>query len=194
MLSSVTRIPRRTTTPSPRTPLPLLFVRRRCLSEDSHRRQQAAFDFYRQKKESTLSYKLFGHRKRSSTNYATQHERNIQIAWYGAAIVVGALGATYAAVPLYKVFCQTTGFGGTTQRVRIGDSADNEGPVERFLRQTFDKLPTTTARVHTWTDEEAAARLASLKPVKNADLLTIRFDTTVGDVLPWSKCKEYADS
>ncbi|EEC44114.1 predicted protein, partial [Phaeodactylum tricornutum CCAP 1055/1] len=83
-------------------------------------------------------------------------ERNVQVAWYGVAIVVGALGATYAAVPLYKVFCQTTGFGGTTQRV------------------------------HTWTDQDAAARLASLKPVANADLLTVRFDTTVGDVLPWS--------
>jgi hypothetical protein len=43
-----------------------------------------------------------------------------QVAWYVVAVGVGALGATYAAVPLYKVFCQTTGFAGTTQRVRIG--------------------------------------------------------------------------
>ncbi len=32
------------------------------------------------------------------------------------AIVVGMLMLTYASVPLYKIFCQVTGFGGTTQR------------------------------------------------------------------------------
>lgn len=29
--------------------------------------------------------------------------------------VAGMVGASYAAVPLYKIFCQVTGFGGTTQ-------------------------------------------------------------------------------
>ena len=37
----------------------------------------------------------------------------------------------------------------------------------------------------TWTDEEAAARLAELKPVKDGRLITVRFDSTVGDVMPW---------
>jgi cytochrome c oxidase assembly protein subunit 11 len=168
--------------------LPPVLRRFRSFSDDQRRRQQAAYDFYRQKRESTLSFKLFGGRSNSPNNITlSRDQRNIQIAWYAAAVVVGALGATYAAVPLYKVFCQTTGFGGTTQRVRIGETAaSEEGPVELFLRKTFEKLPASTARVHTWTDDEAAARLASLKPVKNADLLTIRFDTTVGDVLPWS--------
>ena len=31
------------------------------------------------------------------------------------ALAIGAVGASYAAVPLYKVFCQTTGFGFTTR-------------------------------------------------------------------------------
>ena len=38
----------------------------------------------------------------------------------------------------------------------------------------------------TWTDEEAAAKLASLRPVKDGRLMTVRFDSTVGDILPWS--------
>jgi cytochrome c oxidase assembly protein subunit 11 len=42
------------------------------------------------------------------------------------------------------------------------------------------------ARVHTWTDEEAAVKLASLKPVQGAELMKVRLDTTVGDVLPWT--------
>ncbi|MDH3580014.1 MAG: cytochrome c oxidase assembly protein [Hyphomicrobiales bacterium] len=33
-----------------------------------------------------------------------------------AGIVAGMLGLSYAAVPLYRIFCQVTGFGGTTQR------------------------------------------------------------------------------
>ena len=32
-------------------------------------------------------------------------------------IAIGMLGLAYAAVPLYKIFCQVTGFDGTTQRV-----------------------------------------------------------------------------
>ena len=51
-------------------------------------------------------------RQRSSVD-----ELNIKIASYAAAVVIGALGATYASVPLYKIFCQATGFGGTTVRV-----------------------------------------------------------------------------
>ena len=34
-----------------------------------------------------------------------------------SAVAVGVFGISYAAVPLYKVFCSMTGFGGTTQRV-----------------------------------------------------------------------------
>jgi cytochrome c oxidase assembly protein subunit 11 len=33
-----------------------------------------------------------------------------------AGIVLGMVGLSFAAVPLYKVFCRATGFGGTTQR------------------------------------------------------------------------------
>ena len=33
-----------------------------------------------------------------------------------AAVVVGMAGLSFASVPLYRLFCQATGFGGTTQR------------------------------------------------------------------------------
>jgi cytochrome c oxidase assembly protein subunit 11 len=38
----------------------------------------------------------------------------------------------------------------------------------------------------TWTDEEAAEKVASLRPRKDGRLITVRFDSTVGDVLPWT--------
>lgn len=124
-------------------------------------------------------------------------ERNIQLAWYGAAVVLGVVGATYASVPLYKIFCQATGFGGTTQRVNLQDWAAQQEErettgigrvVQNLYHQAAKAIPQSSSgtRVHTWTDEEAAAKLASLRPVENGRLLTIRFDATVGDVLPWS--------
>ncbi|MCW0181096.1 MAG: cytochrome c oxidase assembly protein [Zavarzinia sp.] len=40
-----------------------------------------------------------------------------------AATVAGMLGLTYASVPLYKLFCAATGYGGTTQRAEDGAAA-----------------------------------------------------------------------
>ena len=40
---------------------------------------------------------------------------------YLLALTVGMVGATYASVPLYRIFCQATGFGGTTRRKTIED-------------------------------------------------------------------------
>ena len=136
------------------------------------------------------------------------NERNARLAWYAAATVIGALGATYAAVPLYKVFCQTTGFGGTTQRVNLTDWAEKREAREtsgesRVSQALWDKLismsdvpremlPTSVGTTShgrggkTWTDEEAAEKLASLRPRKDGRLITVRFDSTVGDVLPWT--------
>jgi cytochrome c oxidase assembly protein subunit 11 len=42
--------------------------------------------------------------------------RNKLTAYLATAMVAGMLGASYAAVPLYKLFCAVTGFDGTTQR------------------------------------------------------------------------------
>ncbi|MEM8826413.1 MAG: cytochrome c oxidase assembly protein [Pseudomonadota bacterium] len=36
-----------------------------------------------------------------------------------AGVAAGMLGLAYASVPLYQIFCQVTGFGGTTQRADV---------------------------------------------------------------------------
>src|SRR5260221_14219799 len=41
--------------------------------------------------------------------------RDMLVAACCGAVVVGMVGAAYAAVPVYNWFCQTTGFGGTKQ-------------------------------------------------------------------------------
>jgi cytochrome c oxidase assembly protein subunit 11 len=45
--------------------------------------------------------------------------RNKFVAFAAVGIVAGMVGMSYAAVPLYKLFCAVTGFGGTTQRADV---------------------------------------------------------------------------
>lgn len=55
----------------------------------------------------------------------TADRRNKRVLTIIMGVVVGMVGLAYASVPLYKLFCQVTGFGGTTQ---IATSA-HTGPV-----------------------------------------------------------------
>jgi cytochrome c oxidase assembly protein subunit 11 len=41
--------------------------------------------------------------------------RNRRVAVLCSVLVAGMVGMAYAAVPLYRIFCQVTGYGGTTQ-------------------------------------------------------------------------------
>ena len=50
----------------------------------------------------------------------TRKNRTAILAFGGA---LAMLGLGYAAVPLYELFCQVTGFGGTTQRASESDAA-----------------------------------------------------------------------
>ncbi len=45
----------------------------------------------------------------------SQSARNKRVAVLCSALVVSMVGLSYAAVPLYRIFCQVTGYGGTTQ-------------------------------------------------------------------------------
>lgn len=71
-----------------------------------------------------------------------------------AAVALGMTGVSFAAVPLYRIFCQVTGFGGTPVR-----AADAPGAVAGEIGVRFDanidpRLPwkfepeQTTVRVH----------------------------------------------
>jgi cytochrome c oxidase assembly protein subunit 11 len=46
---------------------------------------------------------------------AGQQQRIARTALVSAGIALGMAGLAYASVPLYRIFCQVTGFGGTTQ-------------------------------------------------------------------------------
>ncbi len=48
---------------------------------------------------------------------------NLNIALNAAALAIAMLGLAYASVPLYRLFCQVTGFGGTTQTALVAPGA-----------------------------------------------------------------------
>jgi len=50
-------------------------------------------------------------------------------------VAVAMLGLAYASVPLYRLFCQVTGFGGTTMRV---DENAAPNAVDKVIKVRFD--------------------------------------------------------
>ena len=68
-----------------------------------------------------------------SARRADQRDRNKNSMLYLLSTVIGVVGLSYAAVPMYKLFCQATGFGGETQR----------SSVEKFQKMT----PSTSGRL-----------------------------------------------
>ncbi len=54
---------------------------------------------------------------------STADRANARTGVMAAAIAVAMVGVGFAAVPLYRVFCQVTGFGGTTMRVSEAQAA-----------------------------------------------------------------------
>ncbi len=59
---------------------------------------------------------------------------NRRVALVCATVAVGMVGLAYASVPLYRLFCQMTGFAGTTQRVT---KASTE-VLDRIITVRFD--------------------------------------------------------
>ena len=65
---------------------------------------------------------------------ALARRRGKRIAIGCFAFSMGMLGAAYASVPLYELFCQVTGYGGTTQRAEAGPAAVSD----RSINVRFD--------------------------------------------------------
>ncbi len=56
-----------------------------------------------------------------------------------AAAALAMVGVAYAAVPLYQIFCQVTGFGGTTMRSAAAPAADRVRALNgRTIKVRFD--------------------------------------------------------
>jgi len=71
-----------------------------------------------------------------------RNRSNTRLAMACAALVVAMVGLAYASVPLYELFCQVTGYGGTTnQKAADLTKVSNKRIVVRFDANTNRKLP-----------------------------------------------------
>jgi cytochrome c oxidase assembly protein subunit 11 len=65
---------------------------------------------------------------------APDRAKNIRVAALAGTAAAAMLGLAYASVPLYRLFCQVTGFGGTTQIA----AAAPQNTSERMIAVRFD--------------------------------------------------------
>ncbi len=69
--------------------------------------------------------------RRSSSKWRTANKRTLT---YAIAVAVAVGGLSYAAVPLYRLFCQATGYGGTTIKMQPSEKVEQMEPIrEREL-------------------------------------------------------------
>lgn len=67
--------------------------------------------------------------------------RNRRVALLASGVAVAMLGLAFASVPLYRMFCQVTGFGGTTQRAEAAPQVASASSVSvRFDANTSNHL------------------------------------------------------
>merc|ERR1711916_115416 len=97
-----------------------------------------------------LPGRLAGFSRRFHSGNRNKHDqKNSSTMYILGAVVVSTVGLSYAAVPLYRMFCQATGYGGTTSRdedetgLRFQKKAKNDvRPFKiNFTSSVSDNLP-----------------------------------------------------
>lgn len=87
------------------------------------------------------------------------------------AVVIGMVGLSYAAVPLYDLFCRVTGYGGTPQRAAAAPGAVGDRIINvRFDTNTDRELPWTfQPEQRSVTVKVGENRLVFFRAVNNSD-------------------------
>jgi cytochrome c oxidase assembly protein subunit 11 len=74
----------------------------------------------------------------------TTKRRNIRTGFVILSVVLGMAALSYAAVPFYRIFCQVTGFGGTTQVAQAAPAKDkilDRIITVKFVANTARNMP-----------------------------------------------------
>jgi cytochrome c oxidase assembly protein subunit 11 len=72
----------------------------------------------------------------STASYQHQSGRaNTRVAVILIVVILGMVGLSFASVPLYRLFCQVTGFGGTTQ---VSSNSYDMPILDREVKVSFD--------------------------------------------------------
>jgi len=96
--------------------------------------------------------------------------RNRKVALISAGVFFGMVGAAYASIPLYRAFCQATGFDGTVSRAKVAPKATVDNTVTvRFDANTRD-LPWDFSAEQTAQEVKLGeTKLAFFKVVNTSD-------------------------
>ncbi|KAB5573354.1 hypothetical protein DKX38_000548 [Salix brachista] len=116
------------------------------------------------KKHFSTSYKVGGGSAANSNTSREQKSKKMLI--YLTGLVVAMVGSSYAAVPLYRRFCQATGYGGTVQR--------RESVEEKIARHSKDGTVATRC---------LSFSLLALYCLYRE--IAVQFNADVGDGMPW---------
>ena len=112
----------------------------------------------------------------SSASASSLDRRNLRIAVLAFLAAAGMVGLGFASVPLYRMFCQVTCFGGTTQVANESDAAIAERlassagtpPISvRFDANTASGMPWTFKPVHTSDSVQIGVRDLAFFTAKN---------------------------
>lgn len=68
---------------------------------------------------------------------STLDHRNRRVGLIASVVALAMVGLAFASVPLYRLFCQVTGFGGTTMRVSEAQAAEFKA-TDRTISIRFD--------------------------------------------------------
>lgn len=107
----------------------------------------------------------------SDGNAKTCTDRKGLVALALTGVVAGMVGLSFAAVPLYQMFCQVTGYGGTTQRADAApDEILDKTVIVRFDANVDPKLPWTfVPEQRTMQVRIGESSLAFFKATNNSD-------------------------
>jgi cytochrome c oxidase assembly protein subunit 11 len=80
---------------------------------------------------------------KTNIDLAQAARRNSRLALICALVFVGMVGAAFASVPLYKAFCQLTGFGGTVRKADAAPDTVLATPITIRFDSNVRDLPWT---------------------------------------------------
>ncbi len=96
--------------------------------------------------------------------------RGVRIALACAATAVFMTGAAFAAVPLYKAFCQATGFGGSIPRAKLAPAKATDQDLTVYFDTNVRGLPWSfKALQRSQTVKVGGTNIAFFKVVNNSD-------------------------
>ncbi|XP_059094609.1 cytochrome c oxidase assembly protein COX11, mitochondrial-like [Tigriopus californicus] len=77
----------------------------------------------------------------------TRKQQSRTTLFYVMSMAIGTVGLSYAAVPLYRIFCQSTGYGGTVKQGHDAEKvAELEPKKNRLIRVEFNADTAATMR------------------------------------------------